>query len=847
MWGWFARSAAPAAATTTDAPTQPRSSTNKAVSYNGETKDGVRHGRGLVRWDDGKTYEGEWHNGEYDGWGVARWPGGGWFEGLWSGGGCTRGAYHCSNGVDVFEGEWAWNATARTYQVQGWGVQRRVVSGRGTDRDREGGGATTTVETVYEGEWEKHQWHGCGTWHSPETGDMYHGQFDHGKRSGTGRALFGVNDGQGGGSYVGAWKDGKFHGRGVRIWENGDKYEGDWECGKEHGSGTKTCACDGTSMVGVWEMGVIRSGTKKWPNGDEFTGNFTLPGGGWKGTATFPCDSLFSNRKIALVGTVQGNVFKETGGGGMCCHIGYCNIQLEEKVKMLESDRKQHKHTLQHIQHGTWVQSDQMENRCFMKDVAVTLETRNITFHESFCSQCPLDKVVRMTVEKRFGVDENQQVVSLVGATKEEPISGTLTLSQLYSLPPHATTSPSGKQVEHAITAVAQLKVRMKPVMEIKESELSHISTLGHGCWGTVYRCLHAPSSTEVAVKKLFEVIASDHNIAKFKLEAEITRELRHPNIVRCLGICTGSGGSGHLQIVSELMCCSLRQLLELIKGEKSKKQLSFREVAAIALGVAKGMDTLHRQNIMHRDLSSNNVLFDSKGTPKICDFGVSRGMNTLAISNRTIGPGTPIHMAPQMSTSHYSIQGDMWGFGVLLAEMINCDIVDSTFDKLPLRSQVTFMEDQMNSLSAPDVEEVRRLCRESSESAVAHCLSRRNACLDVVNRRTHSPDALAQVQILAAADLMFLVVRSCLSILERDRIPFSVIALLLRCCCTSATIHEIESQQTPTTRTAFGTVTVTDDQVTNSIAQWLSSLSPFIHRLVAVSTTTSTPSLSSH
>ncbi|KAH3714420.1 TKL family protein kinase, partial [Pelomyxa schiedti] len=326
----------------------------------------------------------------------------------------------------------------------------------------------------------------------------------------------------------------------------------------------------------------------------------------------------------------------------------------------------------------------------------------------------------------------------------------------------------------------------MKPVMEIKESELSHISTLGSGCYGTVYRCLHAPSSRQVAVKKLFEVIASDHNIAKFKREAEITRGLRHPNIVRCLGICVGSGGSGHFQIVSELMCCSLRQLLEQIRCDPSKRQLSFREVTAIALGVSKGMDSLHRQNIMHRDLSSNNVLFDSNGTPKICDFGGSRGMNTLARSSgdKTIGPGTPIHMAPQMYTNHYAIKGDMWGFGVLLTEMINCDIVNSTFDKLPLRSQVTFMEDQMKHLSAPDIEEVQKLCRESSESTVAHCLSRRNACLDVVNRRTHSPDALAQVQTPAVLDLIFLVVNSCLSIIERDRIPFSVIVKLLHCCC---------------------------------------------------------------
>ncbi|KAH3731876.1 hypothetical protein Pelo_17294 [Pelomyxa schiedti] len=86
--------------------------------------------------------------------------------------------------------------------------------------------------TVYEGEWDRHQWHGAGTWKSPDgSGDIYHGRFDHGKKCGTGRMLLGdggSNSSQGGGSYVGEWKDDLFHGRGVRLWANGDRYDGQW-------------------------------------------------------------------------------------------------------------------------------------------------------------------------------------------------------------------------------------------------------------------------------------------------------------------------------------------------------------------------------------------------------------------------------------------------------------------------------------------------------------------------------------------------------------------------------------------------------------------------------------------
>ncbi|KAH3714273.1 TKL family protein kinase [Pelomyxa schiedti] len=200
------------------------------------------------------------------------------------------------------------------------------------------------------------------------------------------------------------------------------------------------------------------------------------------------------------------------------------------------------------------------------------------------------------------------------------------------------------------------MKVRMTPVLTINESDLKFVSPLGIGSYGTVVKCMHTPSGREVAVKTLHDIISSERNVVSFMLEAEIVSALRHPNIVECIG--TSTTGTGKLQIVSELLCCSLRQLM-------AQKRLSIKEVSAIAFNVAKGMDSLHRQNFMHRDLSSNNVLFDANGVPKICDFGVSQAMDSQGTTtlmtqgtNRTIGPGTPFYMAPQMSTAHYSIKG---------------------------------------------------------------------------------------------------------------------------------------------------------------------------------------------
>ncbi|KAH3766979.1 phosphatidylinositol-4-phosphate 5-kinase [Pelomyxa schiedti] len=298
-------------------------------TYYGVWLNGDRTGRGVYKWHDGATREGECLNNKTDGWGVEHCADGSWYEGLWRDDHLKRGTWHDSNGVDVWDGEWVWNATANGHEMQGWGVQRRAAKG----------GATGAMVTVYEGEWDRHQWHGVGTWKSPDgSGDIYHGQFDHGKKCGTGSILFGGGGGNNSkdGSYVGEWKDDVFHGRGVRLWANGDRYDGQWVGGKEHGEGTKTWSRDGSSFTGLWEGGVPTKGTKRWPNGDMFEGTFTQKGcRGGEGVATLSSSS--SPSSFNLKGTLNNNnVFQGASHPGVQHQMGssqFEHCQLIEKLK----------------------------------------------------------------------------------------------------------------------------------------------------------------------------------------------------------------------------------------------------------------------------------------------------------------------------------------------------------------------------------------------------------------------------------------------------------------------------------------------------------------------------------
>ncbi|KAH3756966.1 TKL family protein kinase [Pelomyxa schiedti] len=597
----------------------------------------------------------------------------------------------------------------------------------------------------------------------------------------------------------------------------------------------------GTAFDGTWQNGCPRKGTMIWRNCDKFEGTFGAGGDG-KGSATFSGGS-----QAPVTGRLQKGFF-EAPGIRVC--LGTSERQLEEQkaeITKLRSERTQlegevsqmkctvakisqeneelqatarqcaalsHQveskkselsHVLQHIQGGHWLNSPPLS----LKTVEITLEKHNTTFSESFCCDCPFEKVVKMEVQKRFGLDENCQDLSVSIIKSNGQAVAVPIIDQSTTL---FEVVRQGSSEVLVLDAVPRVSVRLKPVMEIREGDLQFSCALGSGSYGTVFKYIDA-TGRALAVKALHEAILSEYNIEKFHSEAEIVSGLRHPNIVKCIGTCKTS--SGQLWIVSELMACSLRQLLQ-------KKRFNVQEVAAISDGIARGMDALHRQNYMHRDLSSNNILLDLNGTPKICDFGVSRELNlsrTLTTSSKTIGPGTPIYISPQMLTNQYSIAGDMWMFGILMSEMAHGQIVESQFNRLPLQAQATFFSDQTKLLSAKAAEEVTRLCQVAGESPVAEYLCRRSACLQIVADFAHDP-ALAVNVPVAASDLLCSVVQSCLSIPETDRPPFAVIEKLLFCCLTMLFYED---------STGGNISTVTDTITQTRVSRCLSALSPYI------------------
>ena len=189
---------------------------------------------------------------------------------------------------------------------------------------------------------------------------------------------------------------------------------------------------------------------------------------------------------------------------------------------------------------------------------------------------------------------------------------------------------------------------------------------LGRGGWGVVKAARFC--GLDVAAKLLHEAILSPHNRQLFMREMNIAALVRHPNILLFIGATLGQ----ECVILTELMQTSLRAVLE--EKEINKLSMSRQQVSNIAMDVGKALNYLHLMKpdaIIHRDVSSANVLLERLGTDvwkaKLSDFGSSNFARLV----KTAGPGNFTYAAPEsLDPELQSPKMDVFSYGILLLEM---------------------------------------------------------------------------------------------------------------------------------------------------------------------------------
>jgi len=190
----------------------------------------------------------------------------------------------------------------------------------------------------------------------------------------------------------------------------------------------------------------------------------------------------------------------------------------------------------------------------------------------------------------------------------------------------------------------------------ISSSEIIIEEELGAGTFGTVYRCQWR--GITAACKKLNE--PEGEEVADLLREIEILSQLRHPNVISFLG-----SSSNHEYVLTEFVDGGNLE-------DALKSNIQFDELAILDIlrQVACGLEYLHSNNIVHRDIKLANILVSKERQAKICDFGLSctktPGMDILEHAD------TPIWGAPEMMLKEpYDESVDIFSFSLCSWELI--------------------------------------------------------------------------------------------------------------------------------------------------------------------------------
>uniref|UniRef100_A0A672FZ75 non-specific serine/threonine protein kinase n=1 Tax=Salarias fasciatus TaxID=181472 RepID=A0A672FZ75_SALFA len=209
------------------------------------------------------------------------------------------------------------------------------------------------------------------------------------------------------------------------------------------------------------------------------------------------------------------------------------------------------------------------------------------------------------------------------------------------------------------------------------QEDFEILQRVGGGTYGDVYKARHKQNG-ELAAIKLIKMEPED-DFSIIQQEILIVKSCKHPNIVAYYGsyiqanklwICMEFCGGGSLQDVYH------------VTGPLSEPQIAY-----ICREMLQGVDYLHAQKKIHRDIKGANILLNDQGQVKLADFGISAQI-TATLARRMSFIGTPYWMAPEVAAVEikggYNELCDIWSVGITAIEL--AELQPPMFDVHPLR-----------------------------------------------------------------------------------------------------------------------------------------------------------------
>ncbi|KAK3692744.1 protein kinase CHM1 [Podospora appendiculata] len=253
----------------------------------------------------------------------------------------------------------------------------------------------------------------------------------------------------------------------------------------------------------------------------------------------------------------------------------------------------------------------------------------------------------------------------------------------LTSKPPPAERTERKQDVRMSTMSEGEVMIKLKEAVSKEDPNLSYSKQkkIGQGASGSVYVAKVKDTANSPVARELLRLHGAKAQVAIKQMdlahqprkelivnEIMVMKDSKHPNIVNFLDAFLRNNFS-ELWVVMEYM--EGGALTDVIDNNQI---ITEEQISTICLETCQGLQHLHSQNIIHRDIKSDNVLLDARGNVKITDFGFCAKL-TETKSKRATMVGTPYWMAPEVvKQKEYGPKVDIWSLGIMAIEMIESE-----------------------------------------------------------------------------------------------------------------------------------------------------------------------------